>query len=400
MRALIQRTTRLASHSKSVGNLHIRLQSDAFYRVGHAANNDSTTLESDTIPMIIPQVLNPAIDVQSLRPGETIDIPYEVTLSHGFRDLWHSAFYCHDRINTSTPFARSLGFQDQVMPFSLMLLLAGSMSHADQAKFITEYRNACYHWPVFAGDTLSKKFLIRKLQATSDNLSSKIVIECILKNQRGVTVFSCEKSMLFPKVHSSEVSLPRTVANEPNHFLEHIIKQAELLRSLGSHTFTPLREGQLVLHTLTRPLTASTSMQLSSMARLTHERVFNTEKYSQQELYVPAGIVLGLTCSIASRDLHEILYEELTQCSFPNVLHPNECVGALTYVDSYEEHVTGDIEAINIRTIGRESRRVEMYICCTLLHMISLVNTGIKSLDVVQVLKNRSFPLSVSHPFF
>jgi hypothetical protein len=64
----------------------------------------------------------------SLRPGDTIDVPYEVTMSLGFRDFWQSAFYSYDRIQTSTPFARSLGLQDQVIPFSMMLFLATSMS--------------------------------------------------------------------------------------------------------------------------------------------------------------------------------------------------------------------------------------------------------------------------------
>lgn len=36
-----------------------------------------------------------------------------MTVSHSLRDFWQSAFYSHDRINTSTPFARSLGLQDQ-----------------------------------------------------------------------------------------------------------------------------------------------------------------------------------------------------------------------------------------------------------------------------------------------
>jgi hypothetical protein len=117
------------------------------------------------------------------RQGEVINIPYELTVSTSFRDFWQSAFYSHDRLNTSTPFARKvrsqhhpqqfghgrarsseakavteagsgvvcgvclkrcmvwcgvgvrwqLGFQDQVLPFSLMLFLTGSMSHADAA---------------------------------------------------------------------------------------------------------------------------------------------------------------------------------------------------------------------------------------------------------------------------
>lgn len=84
---------------------------------------------------LVGEVVDHAVDMSSLRPGDTIDVPYEVTMSLGFRDFWQSAFYSYDRIQTSTPFARSLGLQDQVIPFSMMLFLATSMSK----KFFYEF---------------------------------------------------------------------------------------------------------------------------------------------------------------------------------------------------------------------------------------------------------------------
>jgi len=36
----------------------------------------------------------------------------------------------------------------------------------------------------------------------------------------------------------------------------------------------------------------------------------------------PGGLVLGLTLSASARDLHEVLHEELVECSFVNHLHP------------------------------------------------------------------------------
>ncbi len=88
-----------------------------------------------------------AIDLKKARPGDVIEVPYELTISSAFRDFWQSAFYSHDRINTSTPFARNLGLQDQPVPFSLMLYLAASMSHADEAKIQTGFSRGTYHWP-------------------------------------------------------------------------------------------------------------------------------------------------------------------------------------------------------------------------------------------------------------
>lgn len=88
------------------------------------------------------------LDLKNARPGDVIEVPYELTITQSFRDFWQSAFYSHDRINTSTPFCRALGLQEQVVPFSMLLFLTGAMSHAyDSAKIEVNYTNARYHWP-------------------------------------------------------------------------------------------------------------------------------------------------------------------------------------------------------------------------------------------------------------
>ena len=108
-------------------------ESNHFYKVSPTNDDDSlgaisrSTIKGKTLTG---KVIDHAVDLTRTRPGESIDVPYEVTISHSMRDFWQSAFYSHDRINTSTPFARSLSLQDQVVPFHLMLFLAGSMSHA------------------------------------------------------------------------------------------------------------------------------------------------------------------------------------------------------------------------------------------------------------------------------
>ena len=103
---------------------------DGFYKVSDIGpSHDGTGLSPGLgSTAVVGEVVDHAVDMGSLRPGDTIDVPYEVTMSLGFRDFWQSAFYSYDRIQTSTPFARSLGLQDQVIPFSMMLFLATSMS--------------------------------------------------------------------------------------------------------------------------------------------------------------------------------------------------------------------------------------------------------------------------------
>ena len=298
------------------GGAGVRHFSTQFFKVADNVSDfyhmkkDPATLSSRTI---VAEIIDHAVDLKNARPGETIELPYELTIANSMRDFWQSAFYSHDRINTSTPFARSLGFQSEVLPFGLMLFLASSMSHADYAKLENGYANGRYLWPVFAGDTIKKKFMILSLRPTSDGRHSIFRIHCELKNQRGIVVFTCEKTMLFPfqVVRPSEVEMKEPQSEKKNDFLDHLIQKADVLQSLGSQTLTSLRPGQLILHTLTRPISETHCMQLSSLARLTHERHFNTRLFRKEEMFVPGGLVLGLTCSLASRDLHEVQYTTL-----------------------------------------------------------------------------------------
>lgn len=282
--------------------------SSQFYKVAGNVSEFQRNPESTCNHSVVGEIIDHVVDLKNARPGETIDLPYELTVASSMRDFWQSAFYSHDRINTSTPFARSLGFQSEVIPFGLMLFLASSMSHVDYAKLENGHSNAKYLWPVFAGDTLKKRFIILSLRPTSDGRHSIYRIHCEMKNQRGVVVFTCEKTMLFPfhVVRPSEIQVKEPSLTEKNDFLDHLIQKADVLQTLGSQTLTSLRPGQLIIHTLTRPLSETQCMQLSSLARLTHERHFNTRLFRRDEMFVPGGLVLGLTCSQASRDLHEV----------------------------------------------------------------------------------------------
>ena len=74
------------------------------------------------------------------------------------------------------------------------------------------------------------------------------------------------------------------------------------------------------LPTVFSPLPLVAQMgQLASLARLTHERHYNSLKFNpSSELFVPGGQVLGLACSAAARDLHEVLHEELLSVTYVN----------------------------------------------------------------------------------
>jgi hypothetical protein len=179
------RLPQIAVVSRSVASAADANRFGHFYKM-----NDQNSM--DTKSPIVGETLDKTMDLTEMRPGDKIDLPYELTINQSFRDFWQSAFYSHDRINTSTPYARNLGLQDQVIPFSLMLFLAGSMSHADHAKLQTGFGVGVYHWPAFAGDTFRKRFVIKSLRPTSDGQNSILKIKCEIHNQRDMKLFSCE----------------------------------------------------------------------------------------------------------------------------------------------------------------------------------------------------------------
>lgn len=269
-------------------------------------------------------VVDHIIDLKTFRPGDTVSAAYEITMSKGHTTFWQSAICSFDKINISSPFARSLGFQEQIVPFHLMLFFAGTI---DSAQLQTNFRNAIYHWPAFAEDTISKRCILRSLRTNCDQTHSIFTVHCQLINQRDLVVFSCDKIMLYPMVVNcfrSEVSLESVerIGDEKNALLKQLIYA---IKNNTSYTvsFSPhvasLIPGQLVLHRLRRTLTTTQSMQLASLARLTHESYYNTRLLCDSEqqktdgyhrleggLTVPGELVLGLTCSLSSKDLMEV----------------------------------------------------------------------------------------------
>jgi acyl dehydratase len=340
-------------------------------------------------------VLDHAVDLRNVRPGDHIDIPYELTLTETLQDFWFASFFDQSRIHTSRPFCRLMGLQDRVLPFSLALFLASSMSHADAAKVQVGFGNVHYLWPIFSGDTLRRTFTVNRIRNTSDGNHSVIHFTCDLINQRNRLCMRADKRMLFqfpvkesPVIVSHhpdasslavmsastagveagvEAGVGKTVgrgggsssssalsSQDAHLFRDHLLSKATtVLANQPSHSLSTLRAGDLILHSLHRSLTFSQSQQLASLARLTHPRHFDRRTYdSSSEILIPGGLVLGVTLSACGRDLHEVLHEEIRSCAYVNSLHPENVVGALSYVSHVDENLPGDLELATVTTLG------------------------------------------------
>jgi acyl dehydratase len=345
-------------------------------------------------------VLDHAVDLRNVRLGDRLDIPYELTVSETLQDFWTAAFFDQSRIHSSRPFCRQMGLQDRVVPFSLALFLASSMSHADAAKVQVGFGRVSYLWPIFAGDTLRKSFTVHQIRNTSDGNHSLIHFTCDLSNQRGRLCMRADKRMLFPFPVTENKRSAVEQYDEPDVvdtqlFRNHLLSKATtVLAEQPSHSLAVLKPGQLILHSMHRSLPFSTSQQLASLARLTHERHFDIRKYDAgSEILIPGGLVLGCALSASARDLHEVLHEEIQHCSYVNALHPDQVVGAVSYVSHVDDSLPGDLENVTVTTVGIKNVNVKRDLG-DVGFPVDLFRSGLFAKDIEQICKEKCPTLS------
>jgi acyl dehydratase len=287
--------------------------------------------------------------------GQHIAQPYEVTVTEGWLAIWHSCFFQHDRLYTSTPFAEKMNLKQQVIPFSMMLFQTVSMSHVDESLEVMDlgYADAIYVRPVYPGDTLKKNFYIKGLRSSRKQSQSTVVtLRCEAYNQRNQLCFSCDKIMLYPypvsALHQSKEPASRP-AVQKSHLLEHL--KSHVANSPVPVTLVPVLAGQLILHTYSRPTGLLLSTAINTLFKQAHPLLMNLGRFTEQELVLSGGTVMAQTISAASRELFEVLYEELVSCRFLNRVAPNETIGAMSYIQSVEP-LSGGLEELTVVTLG------------------------------------------------
>ena len=318
--------------------------------------NSTSTFGGSKSEIVHAESLDAAVDLHVLRPGDYLDIPYELTVTNTFADMWHAAFLSQDRLQTSTPFSRKLGLQDRVLPFGLMAFLCSSMTHADKAKMQVGFGNMQYHWPGFTGDTFTKRFQVQSVRNTSDGAHSIIDFHCKLYNQRGRLCMRVDKRLLF-QTRLVENSLDIKDDDLDEDLLHNHIRSKATVLTHDSHSLNHLRQGQLIRHDHARSLTLGQVQQLASLARLIHPRHF-----AGTERLVPGGLVVGLCQSATARELHEVLHERVHAVQFCNPVRPDiTVVGAFSFISQILPAVPhGDLEQLDVRTIAVDVTSLEL----------------------------------------
>ena len=319
------------------------------------------SLSSDPSPSIptskhsvIGEPLNSSLDLSRTHIGQVIEVPYQMTVGESQQCLWQSTFHIHDRLYTSTPFAQTLNLPAHPLPFTMVLFTSISMTHVDESREVLDlaYDHAVYVTPAFPGDTFKQTFTIKHLRMTSDGRNTILTVKCDLHNQRQQLIFTVDKTMLYPMItHPYKLSPQSKDPPVPtrSHLLAHLLYNAEALLPYGNLAI--LRPGQLILHTVARPIGTNTNMSLSTLFRWTHPSIYNTTKYAEAELTVPGGLVLAAVIGASSRGLFECLHETIDSCSLINKVSPVDLIGALSYVQ-HIHMVKEGFEELYVTTIG------------------------------------------------
>jgi len=331
---------------------------------GFVMNHLTTAGDASKMPTFVRgELMESSIDLRNVAPGETIELPYELTVNGALRELWTTAFHTTNRLVTSRVYSQRLGFEDQILPFDLMFFLASSMSHAAAATVDVGYADARYYSAAYAGDTFRKSFLIKSRRISVLRPDRCVMtFECIMRNQRGDVVFSVDKTMLFPVAageRAPDFALEETDLSRrppPQALREQIMRWAEDVGDDSRGSLRQLTPGRLIVHSASRPITTTQTMQLASIGRIVHDRHFNAPRFSsdaaEKRLYVPGALGVALAHSLAGRELHEMLFQTLHSASFTAPLHPGDVVSAVTFVRARADYAAADLEKLEVVTLG------------------------------------------------
>ncbi len=320
-----------------------------------------------------------SLDLRNASVGQVLEVPYEITINEADRTAFHGTFYEYDRIYTSAPFAKSVGFDRAPMPFAFLLGHALSMSHVDSTRDVLDlgFENAVYVSPAYDGDTLKKHFTIKSLRGTKDSKNTIVTIRCELFNQHGSLIVCADKSMLFTGTALPSKYLPPAPAsasgasNVPSKMLSTIADHAN---SLSFPATRPLTPGQCLLHLISAPLGVERHLSLLSSYRMAHPLLVNLTRYRTEELVIPGVTVAAMAHSTANRALFEVLHESIDKCSFVNKINPLDCVSGVTYIQSVRD------------LPGRSGAS---------LAEVKAVTVGVKNLDVTKDLLNVQMPIKL-----
>ena len=304
------------------------------------------------------------VNLDEIRVGQVLQSPHELTIDESWRTIWQGSFHTSELLTTSAPFAERLGFRAAPLPFSLVLNLALCMSvepFSENCLLHLGLHEVTYIRPVHAGDTLRNYIKVDELRNTSNGKQSVIKTPHWLVNQLDEPVFSLVKMSFYPRLEGLESREaeqapfdPLTNASEEGEDTPFrvIIAEAEAAATPPPAAHSTLEPGQLFLHQRVRPIGVTENLYLSTLFRNTHPVHSDYQVYSPRDIIVCGGFVMAMVQAAASRELRQILDEEVVHCSHVNPITPGDNIGAISHVIEVEAGPSEHLEWVTVKTLG------------------------------------------------
>ena len=309
------------------------------------------------------------VDLDLIRVGQVLESPHEITVDDSWRTTWHGSFHTPDRLFTSATYAEALGFEGSPLPAPLVLNLDLCMSvepFSESCLLHLGLHEVRYLRPAYSGDTFRNFIRVEALRNTSNGRQSVIRTTHWLVNQRDEPVFSLVKMSFYPHIDGLDErervqeELPFAVPEPGGETeLRAVLSGAGDRVLPAGAVHRSLVAGRLHLHQRVRPLGVTENLYLSTLFRNTHPIHSDYQAYAPEQIIVCGGFVMSMVMAAGSRDLCQVLDEEIVHCSHINPVNPTDNIGALSYVIDVQP--AGDhLEEVTLKTLGLRNTNVEV----------------------------------------
>ena len=329
-------------------------------QLSQSKSKESSDLVIATRP---PQQLDPTLKV-----GELLYSPLEVTVTESWKTLWDSAFLSMGILQNSQVKSSELGLDGIPLPFSLLATMVVGftvMVFSHDARVHLGFYNMFQNRPVLPGDTLRAAFCVDSAQDTLGKDGNRYTIAYSthwLVNQKNQVVFSTQKRTMFAprKVEQRKATVnSQALTPEDSFWQKTLIKQPT--DSLLSFTPQPtLAAGQVYIHSFAKIHNNSEMRMLASLLRITNPHHHNKVRYLPTDILVPGPFVMAAALGNTAPNLGEIVYEDILMAANLNKVNPGDQIGTISYIlDSQHLAENPDLEQVTVRHLAIKNTNIE-----------------------------------------
>ncbi|MFT4722476.1 MAG: citrate lyase subunit beta/citryl-CoA lyase [Flavobacteriales bacterium] len=308
------------------------------------------------------KIISYGLDYKNAYPGLVVPSPYETTVDESWITGWQGMVQTGNPLETSLEFCLELGLEKRLIPFECLINLGLCLaveSFSESSLFHLGISNVIYEKPAYVGDTIRSVMILDEISPASSKKYAVFKTRMVLLNQRNERVVSMNRNSLFPYIKHEDIpaykidkSSPflKYFAGEKTYLRDVILEKARRSSLAILDDVSPFKKGDLILHSITRPMGLSNSLLYSTLYKNTHPLHINSARYGMDGLVVCGGFVIPLIHASASRDIRFALDHEIVDTMHINKIHHEDSVGAMSYI--LDSVIEDGIECLTIRTFG------------------------------------------------